>query len=443
MSLKLVSDEPQQNPELIEQIRSFQIPLRGSLSALMDRIGDARFVLLGECAPGISDSTIWRMLISRRLIEEFGFSFIALDADWSSTYQANRYVKGYSGAANNARSALSGFRSWPSWIYTNKECLQLLEWLRAYNRSSSRSGSVGIYGLDIYGLWDTLKTLHSDLRGESGKSYFQEIFHCFQPLGTEAIPALRSQSLWPDRIEALIPHLLQDLHERSLITEGDGIETHFQAEQHALIMKNAEAYFRTFLLGRSNSWNLRDNSMMDTLDRLMALHGPDAKVIVWLDNTQLGDARFTALADAGEINLGQLHRERHGAEDVVLVGFSSYSGTVLASSDWGSPAEALPMPEAREGSWEAVLHAASAEDKLLIFDRAPKTEEMHQMRGQRGIGAIYRPEFDARDYYVPTILSERYDALIYIDEVQAIHPLLTSKRPYVEGGIEEDVSPAP
>lgn len=443
MSIKLISDELQHNPELIEQIRSFQIPLRGSLSSLIDRVGDARFVLLGECAPGISDSVLWRILISRRLIEELDFSFIAIEGDWSSTYQANRFVKGYAGAPLNARSALSGFHTWPAWMHANKESIQLLEWLRAYNQSRSRPGSIGVYGLDIYGLWETLQTLHDDLRDEEGQSYFHEIFHCFQPLGTEGISAIRSESLIRDRLEALIPHLLRDLRARSLITEGDGVETHFQAEQHSLIMKNAEAYFRTLLLGRSISWNLRDNAMMDTLERLMALHGPDAKAIVWLDNTQLGDARFTALADAGEINLGQLHRERHGAENVVLVGFSSYSGTVLASSDWGSPAEVVGLPEARKGSWEDVLHAASPEDKLLIFDQAPRTEEMHQMRGQRAIGAVYNPEFDARDYYVPTILSERYDALVFIDEAQALHPTLTTRRAYLTEEDVEAASPAP
>ena len=189
------------------------------------------------------------------------------------------------------------------------------------------------------------------------------------------------------------------------------------------MLKNAEAFYRTMIRGGPESWNLRDGHMTETLERLMRHHGPRAGAIVWEHNTHIGDARFTDMADLGEVNVGQLVRERHGHEGVVLVGFGSYRGRVIAGRRWDSPMERMRVPPAREGSWEDVLHQAGAEDKLLLLASAEPTPELLQPRGHRAIGVVYRPESEHHGNYVPTVLPRRYDAFLYLDTTRALHPL--------------------
>ena len=202
----------------------------------------------------------------------------------------------------------------------------------------------------------------------------------------------------------------------------DGREAYFNAEQNALTVRNAELYYRTMVRGGPDSWNVRDNHMVETLERLMAHHGPDAKAIVWEHNTHIGDARATDMARAGMVNVGQLVRQRHEDDGVVLVGFSSYRGSVIAGEEWGAPMEEMPVPEARRDSWEEVLHSHAAEDRLLVFE-GDEPEEALEPRGHRAIGVVYRPAHERYGNYVPTILPHRYDALLYLDRSRALRPL--------------------
>src|SRR5262249_22351094 len=186
-------------------------------------------------------------------------------------------------------------------------------------------------------------------------------------------------------------------------------------------VKNAEAYYRAMVRGGADSWNVRDRHMSETLDRLMRLHGPGARGIVWEHNTHIGDARYTDMADDGMVNVGQLVRENHAAEGVVLVGFGSYQGTVIAGKEWEAPMERMTVPPGREGSWEQVLPAAGADDRLLIFD--DPTHGMLATRGHRAIGVVYHPEYEAFGNYVPTVLPHRYDAFLFLDRTSALRPL--------------------
>ena len=215
--------------------------------------------------------------------------------------------------------------------------------------------------------------------------------------------------------------------------EQDGREAFFNAEQNALVARNAEHYYRTMVRGDSPSWNIRDQHMVETLERLMEHHGSQAKAIVWEHNTHIGDARATDMAAAGMVNVGQLVRERHEKEGVVLVGFSSHRGTVIAATEWGAPMQVMNVPPGREGSWEDLLHRAGPANKLVLMYEVGKQSPLHAQRGHRAIGVVYRPQYEQYGNYVPTEVTQRYDALLFLDETSALKPL------HVRAGFEHEV----
>jgi erythromycin esterase-like protein len=216
--------------------------------------------------------------------------------------------------------------------------------------------------------------------------------------------------------------MLRALRDKAPTFTDDGSEARFNAEQNALVAKNAEKYYRTMIRGDETSWNVRDEHMAETLSRLMTHYGPETKAIVWEHNTHVGDARYTDMAASGMVNVGGLVRDNHEAEGVVLVGFSTYRGTVIASDAWGAAMRVMPVPPGRPGSWEDVLHRAAPRDSLLVFDRRSPLE-MLEPRGHRAIGVVYRPQYEAFGNYVPSVLPRRFDALVYLDETQALRPL--------------------
>jgi erythromycin esterase-like protein len=250
-----------------------------------------------------------------------------------------------------------------------------------------------------------------------------QAFRCFEPYGEDV-----QQYAWATRFvrqscEDEVVALLAELRRKAPQYTEQNRGAYFNAEQNALVVRNAERYYRTMVRGGSASWNIRDQHMVETLERLMQHHGPAAKAIVWEHNTHIGDARATDMARTGMFNVGQLVRERRAGEGVVLVGFGSHHGTVIAATEWDAPMERMPVPPAREGSWEDVLHRAGAADKLLILsdDRVPPS--LLESRGHRAIGVVYDPAYEAFGNYVPSVLPRRYDAFMYLDETQALHPL--------------------
>jgi erythromycin esterase len=229
-----------------------------------------------------------------------------------------------------------------------------------------------------------------------------------------------------------VPHSCQDEVVRVLSTllekaprhaQDTGREAQFEAEQNALVAKNAEIYYRTMVGGGATSWNIRDGHMAETLERLMAFHGPDAKAIVWEHNTHVGDARYTDMTNRGEYNVGQLVREQHDREDVVIVGFSTHRGSVIAAQEWDAPMERMVVPPARPGSVEDVIHRLTGTDSLVIFGEPGAHPVLLEPRGHRAIGVVYHPRFERFGNYVPTILPCRYDALVHIEETHALSPL--------------------
>ncbi|MFO0927602.1 MAG: erythromycin esterase family protein [Gemmataceae bacterium] len=418
--------EASADPPLLTAIRELCHPLRdpAHLDPLLDRIGDARYVLLGEASHGTHEYYTWRTAISHRLITERGFSFIAVEGDWPDCYRVNRYVKGYRDAGDTAREVLHAFERWPTWMWANEEVVELAEWLRETN-DTRPDRKVGFYGLDVYSLWDSLYQVLGYLRKHAPDALpaARRAFQCFEPYGEDVQDYARATRLVDASCEAEVIGMLAAVLRAAPAHPDDGSETHFNAEQNAQVVKNAESYYRAMVQGGPESWNVRDRHMAETLDRLMRQHGPAAKAIVWAHNTHVGDARYTDMAGDDMVNLGQLVRESHAPEGVVLVGFGSHRGSVIAGEEWDAPMERIAVSPGRPGSWEDLLHQAAAGDRLLLLDGARANEALLRERGHRAIGVVYRPQFERYGNYVPTVLPRRYDAFLFLDETQAVRPL--------------------
>jgi len=410
-----------------DAVRRLARPLAGpaDLDPLLERIGDARFVLLGEATHGTAEYYTWRAALTRRLVEEKGFSFVAVEGDWPDCYRVNRYVRGHADAGDSAREVLLAFERWPTWMWANEEVAALVEWLRGHNDGRPAARRVGFYGLDVYSLWESLYAVMSYLQkaDPSALPAARRAFQCFEPFGEDEQEYARSTRFVPDACEGEVVDLLRALRRKAPQYRADGREAYFHAEQNALVLKNAEAYYRAMVRGGPDSWNVRDRHMAETLDRLARFHGPRSRAVVWEHNTHVGDARFTDMADEGMVNLGQLARERHVDAGVVIVGFGSYEGRVIAGRRWDAPWESMAVPPARAGSWEDVLHRAGPEDKLLLFGGEEEGDTLLETRDHRAVGVVYRPEYESLGNYVPTVLPRRYDAFLYLDRTEALHPL--------------------
>ncbi len=403
------------------------------LDPLLDRIGEARYVLLGEASHGTSDYYVWRMSLSKRLIVEKGFSFIAVEGDWPDCYRVNRYVKGYDDAGESAYAVLHAFERWPTWMWANWEVVALAEWLRDYNEGVPLEGQVGFYGLDVYSLWESLRevtTYLEDVDPEAVEAA-RRAFVCFQPYDRDVQAYAWATRLVPVSCEDDVVNLLLEIQRKRGQYPGDG-EAAFNAEQNARVAVGAERYYRAMVQGGPESWNVRDRHMTDTLERLMSYHGPEAKAIVWEHNTHIGDARATDMAGAGMVNVGQLVRER--GDGVVLVGFGSHRGSVIAGKAWDAPMERMTVPDAREGSYEDLFHQTLGDNRQMILTGtvAEIGETFRRTRGHRAIGVVYNPEHERLGSYVPTSLARRYDAFLYLDETEALHPLHFLPEPSTE-----------
>ena len=422
-----------------EDIRKQALPLSdpADLDPLVERIGNARYVLLGEATHGTSEFYEWRAALSRRLIRERGFSFIAVEGDWPDCYRVNRYVKLYDDSGDTAREVLHAFERWPTWMWANREVAELAEWLRDHNRRVAPARQAGFYGLDVYSLWDSMHAVVEYLESVDPAlaRAARSAYRCFEPYGEDAHEYARATAIVPTTCEREALSVLAALRDKAPEYRGDGHDAFFNAEQNALVARNAELYYRTMMRGGPMSWNVRDTHMVETLERLMAHHGPNAKAIVWEHNTHVGDARFTDMARAGMFNVGQLVRQQHDADDVVIVGFGTHRGTVVAGDEWGAPMRRMRVPPAREGSFEDVIHAAGQGDTMLLFNGRDDggIAGLDTPIGHRAIGVVYDPRNEHWGNYVPTIVPRRYDAFLHIDEsagVDALHlPVLVDGEP--------------
>jgi len=431
-----VTQGPAADTALIKALRETAYPLAGSArdyDPLIGRIGEARFALLGEASHGTHEFYCERAEITKRLIAEKHFAAVAVEADWPDAYRLNRYVRGASDDVD-AGEALSDFRRFPTWMWRNTVVVEFIEWLRAYNDAlPAGAEKVGFYGLDLYSLHASMKAVLRYLEKvdpEAAKRA-RERYACFDHVGedTQAYGLMTRLNLSKSCEEEVVSQLLELQRRAANHMRGDdrlADDELFYAEQNARLVKNAEAYYRAVFLEEVSSWNLRDRHMGETLDALVSLlgrKGRHAKVAVWEHNSHLGDARATEMGQRGELNVGQLAREKY-AEEAVLIGFTTHHGTVTAASDWGKPAERKRVRPALAGSYEALFHAAGRDRFLLVLnDNKMMAQQLRMPRLERAIGVIYRPETERQSHYFRARLPDQFDAVLHFDETRAVKPL--------------------
>lgn len=422
-------------PCLDTLLREAVHPLTGSgadFEPLLDRIGDARFVLLGEASHGTHEFYAARAALTQRLIAEQGFTAVAVEADWPDAYRINRYVRG-AGSYGSAQAALDGFRRFPAWMWRNTVVRDFVTWLRAYNDAlPPGAAQTGFYGLDLYSLFGSMTAVVEYLdrvdRGAAQRA--RERYACFDHYSDDAATygyavGMRQGASCEDAVVRQLTDLLQHAAQYRSDDGRLADDNFFYAEQNARVVQGAEEYYRSMFRGRASSWNLRDRHMADTLDRLAAhleATGDGAKIVVWAHNSHLGNAAATEMADRGEWNVGQLVREQFG-DDAVLIGFSTHNGTVTAASDWDKPPLRRRVRPGLEGSYEALFHDCHAGDFLLLMDDPDLVQELEVPRLERAIGVIYRPDAERYSHYFYARLPDQFDAVLHFDTTRALGPL--------------------
>lgn len=395
---------------------------------LLKMIGDSRLVLLGEATHGTHEFYRIRAQITKRLIEEEGFNAVAVEADWPDAYRINQYVRFESGD-QEAIDALAGFQRFPAWMWRNADVLDFVGWLRNYNEHR-HSKRVGFYGLDLYSLHASIRAVLDFLDKvdpeAAGRARYR--YSCFENFGedTQAYGYAASFGLSKSCENEVVSQWIEMRRRAADLAGRDGRvarNAFFFAEQNARLVKNAEEYYRAMFHERVPSWNLRDSHMAETLEALMHHLGPKARIVVWAHNSHLGDARATEMAQRGELNLGQLIREKYG-EKATLVGFSTYTGTVTAASGWDGPAERKHVRPALPGSYEALFHETEVPNFLLPLRGKEKVASLlREPRLERAIGVIYLPRSERVSHYFHVQLPEQFDVVLHFDETRAVEPL--------------------
>ena len=394
-------------------------------------VGSSRLVLLGEASHGTHEYHRWRNLISQKLVQDYHFQFVAVEADWSEAYALNRYIKDFPNGRKDAHSVLSSWKIWPSWMWANWETAALGEWLRTWNSRLEPARRVGFYGLDVYGLWESLDAIRRYL--EQGYpqllSQAKLLMQCMEPFRAHNGRAYaQAVQVLPESCENELMDLLQLIKEQALHFDGDS-EQALNLEQHARVALHAEAYFRHMIRPGGHSWNIRDQHMAETLKRLLDWHGEGSRGIVWAHNSHIGDARATDMTAQGMLNLGELCRMTWGDHQVRLLGLGSYRGQVLAASAWNGRAQTMDLPPSRTGSWDYLLHRIGMQDRLILMDPYLNSPFAERSIDQRAVGVVYQPRYEAYSSYVPSILPLRYDAYLFVHQSKALHALESGPAP--------------
>ncbi len=416
-------------------IREIAHPLLGApqdFDPVLELVGDARCALIGEASHGTHEFYRIRAEITKRLIREKGFTSVAVEADWPDAYRVNRYVQGR-GTDEDAEEALEGFRRFPQWMWRNADVLDFVGWLRTHNDGLPETERVGFYGLDLYSLHASIEAVlrYLGVVDPEAAQRARIRYGCFDHFGgdPQAYGYGAGLGLAPSCEAAVVEQLAELRRSAADYARRDGrvaADDLFFAEQNARLVKNAERYYRAMFGSRVASWNLRDRHMFETLDALVAFHaarGRREKVVLWAHNSHLGDARATEMGTGGELNVGQLVRQRYD-RDARLVGLLTYEGTVTAASDWDEPAERKVVRPALAESYEALLHETGVRNFLLdLTKRGPAVAGLEPPRLERAIGVIYRPETERASHYFHAALPRQFDAILYYDQTRAVEPL--------------------
>lgn len=437
-----LEDEQDASPALLEGVRAAALPLSGrseDLDPLIEGIGDARFVLLGEATHGTHEFYQARAALTRRLIAEHGFTAVAVEADWPDALRVNAFVHG-EGNDSDASGALSNFQRFPKWMWRNREVEELVTWMRAHNATLAPEFRAGFYGLDLYSLHASMREVVAYLESvdPAAAQRARERYACFDHFGDEP-QAYGAAAAYghADTCEDAVWAQLLDLQRRVPLNARDE-DARFFAEQNARLAANAEAYYRAMYAGRHEGWNLRDTHMADTADALLkhlSRKGRNARMVIWAHNSHLGDARATQMGDQGELNLGQLLRERHG-DATYNVGFTTYTGVVIAAHEWDEPGLRRRVRPAMAGSYEHLFHEVGLPSFVLrMEDLGEAASGLRERRLERAIGVVYAPRTERWSHYFHADLPAQFDAVLHYDETRALRPL------DADSGHEEEDAP--
>jgi erythromycin esterase-like protein len=416
-------------------IRECACALTGSpadYDPFLDWVGGAQFVLLGEATHGTHEFYRERALMTRRLIERKGFNAVAAEADWPDAWRINEFLRG-GGPAGDSPRALEGFRRFPNWMWRNTDVLEFVEWLREHNGEREPQQRAGFYGLDLYSMYSSMNAVVRYLEKVDPEAARRARYRysCFEDFGedSEAYGYAAGFELSESCRQEAAGQLMEMQRRAWDLANRDGAaaaDAYFHAEQNARVVKNAEEYYRKCFDSRISSWNLRDRHMAETLDALvehLEKRFGTAKVVVWAHNSHLGDARATEMGEQGELNVGQLVRERYGKR-ARLVGFTTYSGTVTAASEWGGPAETKTVRPALAGSYEDLFHRSGEPQFFLSLCDSPRMcAELMERRFERAIGVVYRPQTERLSHYFYAGLPKQFDAVLHFDRTRAVEPL--------------------
>lgn len=399
-----------------------------SIPTLLELIGDVRLVLIGEATRGTDEFYSIRAELTKALIRSKHFNLVAVEADGPDAYRINRWARHMS-QETDAAEALADFVRFPRWMWRNTVVVDFIEWLRQYNARKMVSDRVGFYGLDLYSLHTSVDAVLKYLRktDPEAAARARQRYSCVEHSGADpqsygyAANLGLSRSCEDDVVAQLIDMRSAAAQYASRVgfaAEDD----YFFAEQNARLVQNAEMYYRTMFTGQVESWNLRDTHMMETLDALLAWttrRSGYARAVVWAHNSHLGDARATQMSDWGELNLGQLARERH-ADGVVLIGFTTHTGTVTAAAEWDAPAKRVRVNPSLPGSYERLFHDTGRERFVL---RRSAMRDAVPAGLERAIGVIYKPETERASHYFTARMPEQFDVIVHIDTTSALTPL--------------------
>lgn len=430
-------------------LRAAAHPLVGSrddFDPVLRLVGDARLVLLGEASHGTHEFYRIRGEITKRLIRECGFRAVAVEADWPDAYRVNRFVRGRSRDADAAES-LGDFRRFPQWMWRNAEVLDFVGWLRSHNDSGDEGQQVGFYGLDLYSLHRSMSAVLDYLRVVDPEAAERalERYACFDQFGDDPqrYGYATGAGLAPSCENEVVDQLLELRASAAEYAKRDGRvdpDALFFAEENARLVRDAERYYRVMVRSGPDSWNLRDRHMTESLVSLMrhmTRAGREPKIVVWAHNSHLGDASATEMKLRGELNVGELVRQRWG-DGARLIGFTTYSGSVTAATNWDEPADHKIVRPALVDSYEAVLHGATTSVPNYFLDLTEPSEAVSLLRDprlERAIGVIYRPQTERLSHYFQASLPAQFDGVLHYDHTRAVEPLERTPQ-WVRGAAE-------
>lgn len=422
--MPVIGTERYPENEIIDEIGMSSIPFKTikkfPIEGLLERIGDAKVVLLGEASHGTSEFYATRQEITKALIEKKGFNLVCAEADWSDAEQINNYVR-----HQYQSQDWMPFKRFPEWMWKNEEVLSFVEWLKVYN--NKHNNTVGFYGLDLYGLENSIDLVISYLEGvDPNLATFAKLrYSCIMPYMSN--PTVYGKLLKTEKLEScektVLKMLFYLLKNKNKLNHS---QAYLYAYQNATVVVDAERYYKAMYYGSAESWNLRDFHMFYTLKSLMSYYGKDSKAIVWAHNSHIGNALATQMYARGQINIGHLCKEHFGSKSYAI-GFGTHTGTVAAAKNWGDPMQVIPINESLPKSYEHLCYKTNVSNFTLPL-RAEHTEKklrefLNTPRLQRAIGVVYRPKTERMSHYYKTVLPSQFDEYIWFNKTRAVTPL--------------------